>query len=273
MPAHVVETAPSHQQNDADTRCLGEICGYSLFNRVEPRSVGGKPNQFNLRQQFERVKHLFVRMNRPIIPDDVDLLHLLVGLMDLAEQVADASAPNEMIGQLQDLSGAGLKRADHAPLLGWGLLALGHRNGGRCLFTPVARGIRPTLLAHLIDEDRDLLALRTRHRSQHLQQMCFFGSIRRVRAVVVWPPPAQTNAVTPQALPDARQMLEMRQKGKGLLDRVQAPACGRDWPGRRIGRRTQALANLAAFLVKETPDALHHDGDAGSLPDLPGGTR
>src|SRR5438128_2465093 len=103
-----------------------------------------------------------------------------------------------------------MQGSDHPPLLGWGVLAIGQRKRGRGLFTPIGRRLRPTLIAHLVDEDRDLLSLRTRHSCQHLQQMRFFGPIRRVRAVVLWPPLAQTDAVTPQALPDAGQMLEMR---------------------------------------------------------------
>ncbi len=44
-----------------------------LFNRIEPRRVGRKPDQFNLGQEFERVNHFLMGMDRPIIPDDVDL--------------------------------------------------------------------------------------------------------------------------------------------------------------------------------------------------------
>ncbi len=127
-----------------------------LFNRIEPRRVGRKPDQFNLGQEFERVNHFLMGMDRPIIPDDVDLVSLvLVGLMDLTEKVADASASKNMIGQLQDPSCAGIEGSDHAPLLGRRELPICQGNGSRRLLIPVGRGVRPTLIAHLIDEEGD----------------------------------------------------------------------------------------------------------------------
>src|SRR5260370_19495534 len=74
-------------------------------------------------------------MDRPIIPDDVDLVYLaLVGLVDLTEQVTNASASNDMISQLQDPSGAGIEGSDHAPLLGRRALPIRQGNGSGRLF-------------------------------------------------------------------------------------------------------------------------------------------
>src|SRR5258708_730717 len=209
-----------------------------LFNRIEPRRVGGKPDQFNLGQQCERVNYLLMGMDRPIIPDDVDLVYLaLVGLVDLTEQVTNASASNDMISQLQGPSGAGIEGGDHAPLLGRRAVPIRQGNGSGRLFTPVGRRVRPTLIAHLIDEDRDRTSFGGGNHVQDAQQMRFFGAILWIGAIVLWPPTAQANAVAPQAFPDAGQVLETRQKRKGLLDRVQTPASGGDLPGFPVGTR------------------------------------
>jgi hypothetical protein len=64
-----------------------------FLNGIESRCIDGQEYQFNP-CQLEDIIDLLMRINGPIIPDDIGFTSPLVGDLDLAEKITDTSASN-----------------------------------------------------------------------------------------------------------------------------------------------------------------------------------